>query len=180
MTAIDKHGRLDPPVAASEETTLLGYLDYLRGTIAWKTEGLSDEQLHAHPLPSAMTLGGILKHLAFVEWYWFAYILLGEAESDIWSSVDWDADPDWDWHTAADDTGHSLRLLWGSAVGNSRRRWATFASQSHNALSALAVTERGGQQVSGRWILVHLVEEYARHCGHADLLREAIDGATGD
>lgn len=127
-----------------------------------------------------MTLGGMLKHLAFVEWYWFSYVLSGDSDGVVWSSVDWDADPDWDLRSAATDSGDSLRSLWKSAVAESRRRWTAFTLQNRDALSALATTEFHGHCVSGRWLLTHLVEEYARHCGHADLLREAIDGATGD
>jgi hypothetical protein len=95
--------------------------------------------------------------------------------------VDWEADRDWDWHSAADDTGDALRALWNAAVERSR---AVVRDELRGDVQeGLARTHSawgGRAQVSLRWVLTHLVEEYARHNGHADLLRESIDGETGE
>ena len=102
------------------------------------------------------------------------------APSQPWADVDWRSDPDWDWTSALDDTGESLRALWSAQVETSR---AVVTEQlARGAEQALAATHpaSGGRQVSLRWVLVHMIEEYARHNGHADLLREAIDAQTGE
>jgi hypothetical protein len=166
--------RTDPPVAADEAATLTGFLDFLRGTVALKTDGLTADQLRAVHPPSSMTLGGMLKHLAFVEDYWVRHVLLGLPPSPPWDTAPWDDDPDWDWHSAAGDDEEHLRGLWREAVERSR---ADLPLADLDRLSALA---RQGEHVSVRYVLVHLVEEYARHAGHADLLREALDGSTGE
>lgn len=166
--------RTDPPVAAGEAATLVGFLDFLRETVALKTAGLDDEQLRrAHP-PSAMTLGGMLKHLAFVEDHWVGHVVLGRAPSAPWDTAPWDDDPDWEWRSAATDDAASLRSLWRSTVERCR------ADLPLDDLGRLSAVERHGERVSVRYVLVHLVEEYARHAGHADLLREALDGTTGE
>lgn len=166
--------RTDPPVAAGEAATLTGFLDFLRDTVALKTDGLSAEQLAAVHPPSSMTLGGMLKHLAFVEDYWVQHVVLGRDPGAPWDAAPWDDDPDWDWHSAAADDGDRLRELWRRAVESSR------ADLPLDDLDSLSVLERHGERVSVRYVLVHLVEEYARHAGHADLLREALDGTTGE
>ncbi|WP_218974641.1 DUF664 domain-containing protein [Streptomyces sp. NP160] len=166
--------RTDPPVAAGEAATLTGFLDFLRETVALKTDGLTTAQLHQGHPPSAMTLGGMLKHLAFVEDYWAGHVLLGRDPGPPWDAAPWDDDPDWDWHSAASDDAAELRHLWRTAVEGSR------ADLPLDDLDRLSALERRGQRVSVRYVLVHLVEEYARHAGHADLLREALDGTTGE
>lgn len=106
MTVIDEQGRPEPPLVANERDTLLGFLDYQRATLEWKTSGLDSEGLGATLLPilhpTTMTLGGILKHLAWVEDYWFGVRMLGNAPFDYWADVDWDADEDWEWNSAAE------------------------------------------------------------------------------
>jgi uncharacterized damage-inducible protein DinB len=179
MTVADEQGRAEPPLAGDEAATLLGFLDFHRGTLRWKTDGLEADDLARTVAASTMTLGGILKHLAYVEDNWFGYRLHGRPRAEPWAGADWEADPDWEWHSAADDRPADLRNLWSAAVEQSRRDVAT--ALSGGGLDQLAV--RGwpdGGAPSLRWILVHLIEEYARHNGHADLLREAIDGATGE
>ncbi|MBC3762001.1 DinB family protein [Quadrisphaera oryzae] len=166
--------RTDPPVAADEATTLVGFLDFLRDTVALKTDGLSAEQLAAVHPPSSMTLGGMLKHLAYVEDQWVGHVLLGSPPAPPWDEAPWDDDPDWDWHSAATDDPAALRGLWRSAVQRSR------TDLPLDDLGRLSALERRGERVSVRYVLVHLVEEYARHAGHADLLREAVDGSTGE
>jgi uncharacterized damage-inducible protein DinB len=172
--------RVDPDLRASEHDTLKQFLDYHRDTLRMKTEGLTSEQLNATVAPSTMTLGGMLKHLALVEDHWFSVILHGRDDAAPWQGVDWDADRDWDWHSAADDTPEQLRALLDDAIAASDRCLAEAVADG--GLDRLSVREssRGEGHFSVRWILVHMVEEYARHNGHADLLRESIDGQTGE
>ena len=120
MTELDEHGRPEPPLAANEVDTLLGFLDYQRATLAWKCSGLDAAGLRATVGPSSMTLGGMLKHLAGVEDYWFSQWLHGNGPQPPSDTVDWKADPDWDWHTAAEDTPEQLLALWQDAVARSR------------------------------------------------------------
>ena len=98
MTDLDEHGRPEPPFASDETATLLGFLECQRATLAWKCSGLDAAGLSTTVAASSMTLGGILKHLAYVEEYWFAQRLHGRDRGSPWDTVDWDADPDWDWH----------------------------------------------------------------------------------
>jgi hypothetical protein len=126
-----------------------------------------------------MTLGGMLKHLALVEEQWFSYELHGDEWQPPWDVVDWDADLDWDWHSAAGDTPEQLHALWQDRV--SRSRALATEAVAGGGLDQVAVrARRDGTRPSLRWILVHMIEEYARHNGHADLLRESVDGETGE
>jgi uncharacterized damage-inducible protein DinB len=177
MTDID---RTDPPLRAGEADTLLGYLDYHRDTLRQKTYDLTADQLHDTLPPSTMTLGGMLKHLALVESWWFNEVFLGNPEIEPWASVDWDADADWDWHSAVDDTPEHLHALFDSATSASDE--IIRSALADGGLDRLSVQEsrRGEGAFSLRWIIVHMIEEYARHNGHADLLRESIDGVTGE
>jgi uncharacterized damage-inducible protein DinB len=176
---LDEQGRPEPPLAGDEAATLLGFLDYQRATLAWKCAGLDAAGLAATVAPSPMTLGGILKHLAYVEADWFARWLLGRDRPPPWDAVDWAADPDWDWHSAADDTPEQLRALWQDTVASSRALVA--AALADGGLGQLARRAwPDGRAPSLRWILTHMIEEYARHNGHADLLRESVDGLTGE
>lgn len=175
----DAHGRLEPPIAADETDTLLGFLDYQRATFAWKTAGLDQIALRTKIAASSMTLGGMLKHLALVEEYWFSEMLQGLDQGAPWNTADWDADRDWDWHSADADTPEQLRRLWEDAV--SRSRTLVTEALANGGLNQLARRNwSDGRQPSLRWILVHMIEEYGRHNGHADLIRESIDGETGE
>jgi len=173
-TSLDEHGRPQPPMAADETTMLLAYLDYHRATLAWKCRGLGREGLSTKIAASAMTLGGLLKHLALVEDGWFSRSF-GHAYSPPFDTIDWDADPEWDWDTAADDSPGELRALWEESVDRARRHLS-------EALADGGLDRRwpDDDSPSLRWIVLHMIEEYARHNGHADLLREAIDGETGE
>jgi hypothetical protein len=178
---IDDHGRPEPPLEGDEVATLLGFLDYQRATLDWKTRGLTDVQLRMPLPPTSMTLGGMLKHLAFVEDYWCTEVVAEVPTPEPWAAVDADTDPDWDWESASHDSGADLRALWIERV--QRSRTVVDGELRRVGAGALDVTHPawGGQgRVSLRWVLVHLVEEYARHNGHADLLRQAIDGETGE
>jgi uncharacterized damage-inducible protein DinB len=180
MTSTGLH-RVDPPLATDEVATLRAFLDYHRDTLRLKTAGLTAEQLSATHPPSTMTLGGMLKHLALVEDNWFSVVLLGNEDAEPWRTVDWDADRDWEWHTAADDDPAWLRGLFDeSVVAADRCIDAALADGGLDRLSARESRHEKGQHFSLRWILLHMIEEYARHNGHADLLRESIDGQTGE
>ncbi len=179
MTDVDEQGRPEPPRAAGETATLLGFLEYQRATLAWKCAGLDAAGLRATVGASSMTLGRLLKHLAYVEDDWCSRWLHGRDRQPPWDTVDWTADPDWDWHSAAADAPEQLFALWRDAVARSRSLVAE--ALADGGLERLARrASPGGEAPSLRWILFHLVEEYARHSGHADLLRESVDGLTGE
>ena len=168
--------RVDPPQANDEAATLLAYLDYHRDTLRLKTAGLNADQLDICLAPSTMTLGGMLKHLAFVEHWWFACVFAGREYAEPWASVDWREDADWDWHSAADDAPEDLLAMLASEIAESDR--IIHAASDCGQLSVR--TSRSGAPFSLRWILCHMIEEYARHNGHADLIREWIDGEVGE
>ncbi|GAB6940307.1 DUF664 domain-containing protein [Isoptericola variabilis] len=177
--------RVDPPLRADEVTTLRAFLDYHRDTLRRKTAGLDADQLRTTLPPSTMTLGGLLKHLAFVESNWFLQVFDGGAAMPPFDAADWDADPDWEWHSAAHDAPDELRSLFDAAVAAADRSIdaALAAPAPGSGLDGTSARESrrpGEGAFSLRWILVHMIEEYARHNGHADLLREALDGATGE
>ncbi|WP_238445184.1 DinB family protein [Salsipaludibacter albus] len=160
---------------ADERTTLTQSLDLQRAIFRWKCRGLDRAGMTATREPSTLHLAGLAKHLAVVEEGWFADFFAGEDSSSPWADVDWDADEDWDFTSAADDDPAALMGWLDAACERSRAIVADTAS-----LDQLSVRENVRGHVSLRWILVHMIEEYARHNGHADLLREGVDGATGD
>jgi len=168
--------RQDPPATGSELDQLTAFLDYQRETVLGKTEGLDAEQLRRTLPPSSMTLGGLLYHLALVEESWFEERFLGLPAREPWAGVDWKADPDWEFRTAADREPGELRQRYRDACGRSREVVAR--SDGLDQLSVTAWSD--GTHWNLRWMLLHLIEETARHAGHADLLREAIDGAVGE
>ncbi len=179
MTVIDEQGRPEPPVDADETATLLGFLDYQRATLEWKCRGVDAAGLRATTAASTMTLGGLLKHLALVEEHWFWRKLYGNGRTPPWDTVDWKSDPDWEWRSAADDTPEQLFALWHGAVDRSRTLTAdALADGGLDRVAAQGWPD--GRSPNLRWILCHMIEEYARHNGHADLLRESIDGETGE
>jgi hypothetical protein len=175
---MDNDSRLDPPVQADERAALSAFLDFHRATLLWKVEGLSQEQLATPAVPTSdLTLAGLLKHLALVEDSWFQEVFLGRELPEPWASAPWAEDRDWEFHTAPTDDPADLVELYRSAADRSRHVVATADS-----LDVLSVRpdKREEKPFSLRWILLHMIEETARHCGHADLLREAIDGQTGE
>lgn len=179
-TRIDEQGRPEPPEQGDELATTLGFLDFLRATLAWKCSGLDAAGLRTTIATSTMTLGGLLNHLSWVEDYWFSVRLHGNDPDPHWASADWQADPDWEWHSAADESPQDLLDRWRTTVERSRR--LVDQAMADGGLDRLATgyPADADQVPSLRWILQHLNEEYARHCGHADLLREAVDGSTGE
>ncbi len=179
MGDIDEHGRPEPPSAADEVATLVGFLEFQRATLAWKVDALDPVGLRATVGVSTMTLGGMLAHLAFVEDWWFSQWLLDRDPSAPWAGVDWDVDPDTDWQLVDHLDPDGLRALWLGSV--ERSRVAVEMALAAGGLEGLARRhDDDGRSPSLRWILVHMIEEYARHNGHADLLREAVDGQTGE
>lgn len=168
---MEPSARIDPPLTGDERETLTAYLDYHRATLAWKCEGLTDEQLRRASMPpSTLSLLGLVRHMAEVERHWFRRVLNGEEIPHLWSDSH-------DFQAAYDTTGCGRAeafAAWEAEVAHSRRIEAEAPS-----LDVTATVPSWGKEASLRMLLLHLVHEYARHNGHADLLREAIDGATG-
>jgi hypothetical protein len=169
VTTID---RPMPPLNADERTTLESWLDFHRATLAMKCEGVDDKQAAtASVRPSGFTLTGLVQHLAEVERNWFRRVLAAEHAPPIY---DPEADPN------APDGGFNLAE--DATLAAALATWRTEIARARDLCAARALTDTGrfmGQDVSLRWIYVHLIEEYARHNGHADLIRERIDGTTG-
>ena len=152
---------------------LVAWLDFHRATLAMKCVGLGDDQLRLQAVPpSTLSLLGLVRHMTEVERHWFQRVLQGVDTPPLYWS-DTNEDGDFDDVDAADVAEDVTRFL--EAIGTSR-----VAEAQADTLEVEGVWGRRGQSVSLRWILVHMVEEYARHNGHADLIREAIDGSTGD
>lgn len=168
-----------PPAAGDETEALLGELDRVRSYLAWKCGGLDAAGMRATLGPSTITLGGLLKHLALVEDHTLGFKLAGQEPGAPWNAVDWDTDPDWEWRTAADDTPEELMALWQAAVSRGRA-WTAAALAAGGPDHAAAFTWPDGRTPNLRRLLLDMIEEYARHVGHADLIRESIDGLTGE
>ena len=169
----------EPPIAGTEIEHLTGALDRLRTTFRWKAGGLDAAGLQTRIPTSSMTLGGLLKHLALVEDHYFGAKLRGEPMGAPWDSVDWDKEPDWEWTSAAEDTPEQLYALWDGAVERSRARLG--AALADGGLDQpINLSWPDGRRPSLRRLLCDLIEEYGRHTGHADLLREAVDGLVGE
>jgi len=169
----------EPPWAGTDLEHLVGALDRLRMTFQWKADDLDAAGLRTRIGASALTLGGLLKHLAFVEEYMFTVKRAGAAPGEPWRSVDWDAEPDWPFTSAADDRPEELYALWDGAVERSRAR--LHAAVADGGLDQLVhVSDGEGRHASLRRLVCDLIEEYGRHTGHADLLREAVDGRVGE
>jgi uncharacterized damage-inducible protein DinB len=168
--------RIDPDLQADERTTLVEFLDYHRATFLSKIAGLTHEQLNRTLPPSDLTLASLTKHLALVEDSWFQERFVG-VEVEPWASAPFDDDRDWEMHSAKDDSPEDLVALYRTAIARSQATVATV--ESLDALSAIN-DRREDIPYSMRWILVHMIEETARHNGHADLIRESIDGLVGE
>jgi hypothetical protein len=169
-----EQGYPGPPDSGDEAATLLGFLERQRATFAWKCGGLDATGLRATLGPSSMTLGGMLKHLARFEDDMSAEWLHGQDQVPPWDAVDWKADPAWDWRTAAEDPPERLYALWQDSAARSRSLFA-------KALADGGPARRGGDALpTVRYILINMIEEYARHNGHADLIRESVDGLVGN
>jgi uncharacterized damage-inducible protein DinB len=167
----------DVPAAADDRAMLIGFLERQRALLLWKVRDLGPEDLRRTVGVSTVTLGGLLKHLAVVEAFWFRNVWSDEPKGEPWDSVDWEADRDWDWRTAADDSPEQLRRLWEHEVTHAR---ALVDAAPDLDAPAAHQFDQAEYRPTLRWILHHLVEEYSRHVGHADLIREAIDGQVGE
>jgi uncharacterized damage-inducible protein DinB len=161
-----------PPLNADERTTLAGWLDFHRTTLAMKCEGLDEEQAATASVPpSGVTLTGLVQHMAEVERNWFRRVLAGEQAPPIY---DPQADP------GGPDGGFDLAE--GATLCDALAIWRAEIARARDLCAARALAGTGrfmDQDVSLRWIYVHMIEEYARHNGHADMIRERMDGATG-
>ncbi|MBA2531581.1 MAG: DinB family protein [Nocardioidaceae bacterium] len=162
--------RVKPPYVADERTTLDGWLDFHRRTLLWKCEGLTDDQLRSRPVPpSTLSLIGLVRHMAEVERGWFADHF-GMDDATLYCTEEAPA-ADFDDIDSADIAADLATLR---AEIDTYREAATAFNLDHIETTA------DGRQFGLRWVYTHMIEEYARHNGHADMLREAIDGATGD
>ncbi len=172
--------RAEPAYSNDEVGMLRSFLDHYRATIRLQASGLSAAQLDQSLPPSDLTLGGMLMHLAFVEDYWFSYHLLAHEPASPWDSAPWDDDPDWDWHAAAGQPPAALDALLATAIARSDECLdaALAADAELDRPVARPRDPAKGETATVRWVLVHMVEEYCRHAGHADLIRQSIDGAT--
>lgn len=163
--------RPEPPKAGDERETLNGFLDFLRATIEMKVRGLSQEDSRKPLLESSplMTPAGIVKHLTAVERWWFSHCLV--------------ADRSLPWLFSRDDDDFEFRLTDDDTVEGVLRRYAEECDRSRGVVEGLAlhdISKHEKRKVSVRWVLTHMIEETARHAGHLDLLRESIDGQTGE
>jgi uncharacterized damage-inducible protein DinB len=169
----------EPPLAGTEAEHLAGALDRLRTTFRWKADGLDAAGLQARIGASALTLGGLLKHLARVESQIFTVKLTGEPMDPPWDSIAWGGEDDPEFASAADDTPEQLYAWWDGAVARSRVRLAAALAEA-GPEQLIHMGHPDGRRASLRRLLCDLIEEYGRHTGHADLLREAVDGRVGE
>ena len=177
MAREDAQGYPEPPRFGGEAVTLLGSLERQRATFGWKCAGLDEAGLRVRIGSFSVTLGGLLKHLAYMEDLNFSRDLAGRPLPPPWDGVDWAQEDGWEWRSAAADTPQQLQALWRSAVERSRR--AVGDALADRGLDSETATSTG-RGSSLRRLLVDMIEEYARHTGHADLLREVVDGRTGE
>ncbi|MFI5754227.1 DinB family protein [Streptomyces sp. NPDC051569] len=163
--------RIGPPAVAGEREMLRGFLDYHRATLAMKTEGLRDEDLRLLSMPpSTLSLLGLVRHMAEVERAWFRRVINGEDIPLVWS-------PEGDFQAAYDARtaiAAEAFAAWHTEVDHARR-----IEREAESLDVTAYAPRWEEDVSLRMVMLHLIHEYARHNGHADLLREGIDGTVG-
>lgn len=165
--------RTDVPATGDERASLVTFLDYVRDTARMKCDGVSAEDARSAPLPGSplMTLCGLISHLRWVEHWWFDVIFLGGEDQGPWT----DEDPDREMRIGVDIP---LAELLADYAGQNARHRELVAAHSLDDLAERPI--RDGRRMNLRWILLHLIEETARHNGHLDILRELADGTTGD
>ncbi len=179
MANIDDVGRPEPEPAVNEVETLRGFLNYQRATLKWKSEGLAQDQLNVSVAKSTLTIGGLLKHMTFVENEWFWRWIGNNDRLEPWPSTDFEKDPDWEFTSAKHDDAETLMANWVASIQLSESILDDCLQSG--GLDQLAKRKwPNGESPSLRWILVHMIEEYARHNGHADFIREFIDGLVGE
>jgi hypothetical protein len=175
----DNESPWEPPLAGTEIEHLLGALDRLRATFRWKASHLDRAGLQTSIGASSLTLGGLLKHVAFVEDYTFTTKLSGGPPGEPWMTTYRFDVPDWVFVSAVDDTPDELYALYDESVERSRARLSRALAKG--GLDQLVdVSDDDGRHPSLRRLVCDLIEEYGRHTGHADLLREAVDGLVGE
>lgn len=163
----------------TEAKSLLAALERNRRTFAWKTAGLDEKGLSATTAASTMTLGGLIKHVALVEADWLAVKLAGQEYGTPWDAVDFDADPSWEWRTGALDAPDEVYALWRAAIERSRTL-VPDVIEERGLDGPASFTFSNGKTPTVREMIIDMIEEYARHTGHADILREAVDGRVGE
>lgn len=164
--------RPEPPTIADERTALEGWLDFHRATLARKVAGLDEAQLReASVPPSTLSLMGLVRHMADVERSWFRRCLAREDAPPIYYT---DENPDGDHNVTAEDSWEDAYATWQAEIAAARD------VVRGRSLDDLGFAPHRNKEFDLRWIYIHMIEEYARHNGHADLIRERIDGATGD
>jgi hypothetical protein len=169
----------EPPFAGTEAEHVLGSLDRLRATFRWKADGLDDAQIHQAAAPSVLTVAGLLKHLAVQEDYAAFVKISGRPMPGAWDANDWDGDQDWEFSSASEDSPAELYALYDDAAARSRDTIrAVLDERGLEGDSAVQLPD--GTRASVRRVLFDLLEEYGRHTGHLDLVREAVDGRTGE
>lgn len=176
MSEPDELAPREFPAAPDEVEALLGALQRNRRTFAWKAGGLDADAMRRTIGPSTLTLGGLVKHLALIEDHYFTHQLLGRSYPEVWSPMD--ENENWEWTSADDDSPQELRALWLRAVARSEAAVAQVLADG-GLDRPLAITQ-WTETPTLRRVLVDLIEEYARHTGHADLIRESIDGLVGE
>jgi hypothetical protein len=169
----------EPPLAGTEAEHLFGALDRLRTTFRWKADSLDDQGLRVTVGRSTLTIGSLLNHLAFVEAFHCRLKMAGRSPGEPWASVDWEAHPGWDFTSAGHEPAEVLYARYDDAVSTARAAYA--ATVAAGGLDQLVhASDDEGRHASLRRLVLDLIEEYGRHTGHADLLREAIDGRVGE
>ncbi|MEN3356589.1 MAG: hypothetical protein V7637_571 [Mycobacteriales bacterium] len=165
-------GRFELPADIDERTLLIRFLEFQRDALVRKCAGLTDEQLRRHAVPSSnLTLLGLVRHLAGVERWYFQGVVAGDFPGSLYTATD---DPDEDFNDLGSATGDATFTTWQAEVERSRRVTA------ERALAAVGTIPGTGHRLPLRWVLTHMIDEYARHLGQADLIREALDGAVGE
>lgn len=164
-----------PPYNGSERDTIVGYLDYYREVMLDKAGGLDKDQLNTTLGPSNLTLINLIHHLAIVEHWWFWQFFAGNDQLEPWASMDFKDSPDWEFEHSDEFDPEVIIQRYRDEIDRARTIIA-----STDSLEQLSVMDRNGEKRSMRWIVIHMIEETARHAGHADLIRESIDGETGD
>jgi hypothetical protein len=169
----------EPSLTADEAEMLLFALERSRAQFAWKVGGLDSAGLNRRHPPSTMTLGGLIKHLSLCELYHLNTFVTGEPKGSPWDDVVDESPWEWGWRTAAEDTPDELYACWRGAVERSRAAWQQVLAKGDLGQPTVYRT-KAGEAYNLRRSLVDLHDEYARHVGHADLLREAVDGLVGE